>query len=366
MLIAVVVCAHVHGDAAPAPDFDAIAAAATDQVAAQHVPGAVILIGRGDDVPFRRAFGWRRTGAMPEAMTTDVLFDLASLTKVVATTTATMQMVERGRLSLDVPVARYWPAFAAHGKRGITVRDLLTHRSGLRPDLDLRRRWRGYAAAMRLLANDTPVAAPGTSYIYSDENFAVLGELVRRVSGVSLDAYCERNIFGPLQMTHTRFHPSNTADAVAPTDAGGSTGRIVVNDPMAARMGGVAGHAGLFSTADDLARFARMLLHGGALDGTRVLKPESVAAMTMVQGPAASRLRGLGWDLGPAQASAAGDRYPPSSYGHTGYTGTLLWVDPASRTYVIVLTNRTYRGARGDAQPLRDAVLRLAFAARAQ
>jgi CubicO group peptidase (beta-lactamase class C family) len=177
-----------------------------------------------------------------------------------------------------------------------------------------------------------------------------------------LDAYAERNIFRPLTMTHTRFRPPvEAADDIAPTAASTSPAGIVVNDPMAARMGGVAGHAGLFSTADDLARFASMLVGRGSLDGVSILRPESVAAMTAIQGGGDRRLRGLGWDLGPADPSARANRFPPGSYGHTGYTGTMLWIDPASGTYVIVLTNRTYDGVRGDAQPLRDAVLSVAF-----
>lgn len=330
------------------------------EIADGHIPGAVIVVGQGDAILFRRAFGSRTDGATAAPMTVGTVFDLASVTKVVATTTAVMQLVERGLLSLDASVARYWPEFAAHGKRAITVRHLLTHSSGLRPDPDLHRPWRGYASAVRVLAGETAVAPPGTRYIYSDENFAVLGELVRRVSGLPLDVYCARNIFGPLAMHDTRFRPApEIAATVAPTSAGVRLRALAVNDPVAARMDGVAGHAGLFSTADDLTRFARMLIHGGDLDSVRVLTAASVAAMTAPQSPPSSaRVRGFGWDLGPAGS----DRVPVGSYGHTGYTGTMIWIDPVSRAFAIVLTNRTYKGSRGDAQPLRDAVLRIIFA----
>ncbi len=337
-----------------------LAAVARAELTAGRIPGAVLLVGLDGDVAYREAFGLRSTRGPSLAMTSDTVFDLASLTKVVATTTAVMQLVEQGRIDLDAPAARYWRDFGLHGKSAITVRHLLTHYSGLRADLPLGRPWSGYDTAMRMLTAERPDHAPGVAYVYSDENFAVLGELVRRVSGQPLDVYCERHVFAPLGMRQTGFRPSaEMMERFAPTFAVPSAGRVpVVNDPMARRMGGVAGHAGLFSTADDLALFATVLLHGGSHRGVRVLNPESVATMIEPASPPdALHPRGLGWDLAApfTPPEHGGARRP--SFGHTGYTGTMLWVDPASSSYVIVLTNRTHLGGRGDAQPLRRAVL---------
>jgi CubicO group peptidase (beta-lactamase class C family) len=325
------------------------------EIDGRRIPGAVVFVGQGDRVVYQRAFGGERA-----PLSIDTLFDLASLTKVVATTTAVMQLAERGRLDVDAPAARYWPAFGAAGKQRITVRDLLTHYSGLKPDLDLSRRWSGYGTAMAMLVAERPRHPAGTRYVYSDENFEVLGEIVRRVSGMSLDAYCEREIFGPLGMRDTRFRPTaSDAARIAPT--GGAMfdrdGIVLVNDPTARRMGGVAGHAGLFSTAGDLALFASMLLDGGTSDGVRILQPSSIVSMTRRASPGGgSHERGLGWDLAAAFTPPR-DGDGANSYGHTGYTGTMLWIDPATRTYVVVLSNRTYPDGRGDAQPLRKAVL---------
>jgi len=335
-----------------------------NEIAGGRIPGAVIEIGQGDTLLYRAATGVRAIQPAREPMTVDTVFDLASLTKVVATTTAVLQLAEHGRLDLDQPAAAYWPRFAANGKGSITIRDLLTHYSGLRADLDVRHPWSGYQTAMRMLVDEKPLARPGTRYLYSDENFAVLGEVVRRVSGVPLDVYSDRTIFTPLRMTHTRFGPQigRTDSPIAPTTLGEVVPHAVrVSDPTAARMGGVSGHAGLFSTADDLARFARMLLKGGELDGVRVLQPASIALAVSAQSPVTGqRLRGLGWDLAQAP-SGAGPVLPSESYGHTGYTGTLMWIDPASAKWTIILTNRTYPDGHGDAQPLRDEILSRVF-----
>jgi CubicO group peptidase (beta-lactamase class C family) len=294
-------------------------------------------------------------------MTADAIFDLASLTKVVATTTAVMQLVERGQLDLEAPASTYWPRFATGGKAAITIRDLLTHYSGLKPDLALQRRWSGYRAAMNMLVAERPLYPARTRYVYSDENFEVLGEIVRRVSGMPLDQYCEAHIFKPLGMMDTRWRPlGSQLRRIAPTFSPQANGRpsVMVNDPTARRMGGVAGHAGLFSTADDLAIFSRMLLEGGTFRGVQVLNADSVVRMTAsASPPAAARARGLGWDLSTPLGLDDAARCPGRSYGHTGFTGTMIWIDPASQTYVIVLSNRTYPNGRGDAQPLRKAIL---------
>jgi uncharacterized protein YbbC (DUF1343 family)/CubicO group peptidase (beta-lactamase class C family) len=302
-------------------------------------------------------------------MTPDTIFDLASLTKVIATTTAVMQLVERGMISLEDPVADYWPEFKAHGKEDITVRELLTHYSGLRPDLDLKPEWSGYETALPMIVEETPVAVPGTRFIYSDINFETLGEIVRRVSGQPLEVFCAQNIFQPLGMKDTFFSPPPAVhDRIAPTQYQlGETGKMLwgeVHDLTAYNMGGVAGHAGLFSTADDLAIFAQLLLNGGTRAGARVLSPLSVEKMTTPQAPPdAMILRGLGWDIDSPYASNRGELYPLGSYGHTGWTGTSIWIDPVSRTYVILLTNRVHPDGKGDVVGLRTRVASVVAAA---
>jgi len=336
------------------------------EVAAGHVPGAVVLIGQRDRVVYRRAFGNRALAPAPLPMTEDTIFDLASLTKVVATTTAVMQLVEKDALQLDAPVARYWPGFAAHGKGAITIRQLLNHASGLRADLDLRTPWSGYATAMRLIVAERPRSPPGTTVTYSDINFAVLGELVRRVAGVPLDVYCARHIFAPLGMDDTRFLPPATATGrIAPTVYRRQRMQSgAVHDPTAFRMGGVAGHAGLFSTAADLGVFARMLLNGGRLNGRQILDPGSIAAMTALAATDdATHRRGLGWDLATPFAAPGDATANGRWYGHTGYTGTSIWIDPASQTYVILLTNRVHPDGKGDAGPLRRQLAQVVAAA---
>ncbi|MBF0558458.1 MAG: DUF1343 domain-containing protein [Nitrospirae bacterium] len=321
-----------------------------------HLPGAVVLVGTREGIVYRRAFGYRSVEPSRLPMTEDTIFDIASLTKVVATTTAVMQLTERGRLKLDAPVARYWPAFRSKGKKNITVRQLLTHYSGLRPDLDYERKWSGYNAAMRMILREKPACPPGTCFIYSDINFEILGELVRRVSGQTLNTFCSKNIFKPLGMTDTVFKPSRALhDRIAPTQY--HKGKMMqgeVHDPTGNKMGGISGHAGLFSTADDLSRFALMLLNGGTSGHVRILKASEVEAMTVPQSPTGKNaMRGLGWDIGPVLAANRNELPPVGSYGHLGYTGTSLWIDPVTDLYVIVLTNRVHPDGKGDVKALR-------------
>lgn len=344
-------------DAAAA--FADIAWVTEQEIASGHIPGAVVLIGSQDRILYRRAFGRREIAPRSEPMTANTVFDLASLTKVVATTTAVMQLVEQGRLQLDAPAARYWPAFAAHGKAPITVRELLTHTSGLPPDLDLSTTWAGHAAAMRLIEAQRPAAVPGTRYIYSDINFIVLGELIERITSLPLNLYCQRYIFAPLGMHETGFVPPAALQGrIAPTQwQAGLMLRGRVHDPTARRMGGIAGHAGLFSTADDLARFAQTLLRGGLLaGGGHLLQPATIALMTRPERVASELYRGLGWNEGPPFSAERGTSPPFGAFGHTGYTGTALWIDPTQGQFWIVLTNRVHPDGRGDAQPLRTAV----------
>ncbi len=344
-----------------AADLEHIDQIATGQIRAGKIPGAVVLVGNGDRILYRKAFGYRAQQPKKLPMTTDTIFDLASLTKVIATTTAIMQLVEQHRLQLDDTIAQYWPEFAANGKAQITVRQALTHYTGLRADLSTRDNWSGYRTALELIAAEQPQQPPGTRYEYSDINFEILGELVRRVSGQPLDLYCKTHIFTPLGMRDTGFKPaSDLHDRIAPTVYWRE--KIIwgeVNDPTASRMGGVAGHAGLFSTADDLALFAQMLLHGGTLPGhpTRILQPATVAQMTAPQAlPDTTRQRGFGWDLEAPLGRRNNILVPPGFYGHTGYTGTSIWIDPITATYVIILTNRVYPNDTGDVVALRNGV----------
>ena len=289
-------------------------------------------------------------------MTVDTIFDLASLTKVIATTTAMMQLVERGKVRLNDPVAKYLPEFAQNGKEDITVRQLLTHYSELEPDLDLKTPWQGKETAFRMAFAETPQEPAGSGFTYSDINFITLGALVERVSGETLDQYAVRHIFAPLRMMHTRFVPPLAWKAkIAPTqyDDNSVMLRGVVHDPTARRMGGVAGHAGLFSTADDLAKFAQALLDGGG----GILSAFSVEKMTRPeQPPAAEVLRGFGWDIDSPFSSNRGDLLPVGSFGHTGFTGTSLWIDPTTKTYIILLTNAVHPRGKGNAVGLRSKV----------
>src|SRR6516162_3429557 len=268
----------------------AIASAVEQAIRTGKAPGAVVVVGHQGRIVYRRAFGYRALVPRKLPIATSLIFDLASLTKVVATTTATMQLAEQGKIRLEQPVADYWPEFGANGKDEITVRELMTHYSGFGPDLDLKPQWSGYETAMKMIVAESPIVPPGTRFIYSDINYETLGELVRRVSGEPLDIYCSRHIFGPLSMRDTMFKPpASLRDRIAPTQYHeAATGKILwgeVHDPTARNMGGVAGHAGLFSTAADLSVFAQMLLDGGTWMGARILSPQSVDKMTTAETP---------------------------------------------------------------------------------
>ncbi|MEW6571152.1 MAG: serine hydrolase domain-containing protein [Nitrospirota bacterium] len=322
------------------------------------IPGAVVLIGNRGKVIYRQAFGYRSLKPEKIPMTTDTIFDLASLTKVVATTTAVMQLVEIGKLRLDDPVARHWPAFKTNGKRYITVRELLTHYSGLRPDLNLKPRWSGYKTAMKKIIAEKPLHPRGVIYIYGDINFIILGEIVRRVSGKALDEYCSMYIFEPLGMKDTLFKPSAILDErIAPTQYHKKKLCVYVHDPTCYNMGGVSGHAGLFSTADDLAIFAQMLLNKGSMKEARILKPQTVEQMTMPQSPLNKpEKRGLGWDIEAPLGSNRDELTPVGAYGHLGYTGTSIWIDPVTETYIIILTNCVYPDGKGNVKELRASI----------
>jgi len=336
--------------------FGAVDAVIQSAISDGSIPGAVLVVGHDGGVIYRKAYGARALEPRREAMTLDTVFDLASLTKVIVTSTAVMQLVERGKVRLNDPVAKYLPEFAQNGKEDITVRQLLTHYSGLAPDLDLKTAWEGKETAYRMAFAEAPQDAPGSKFSYSDINFIVLEALVERVSGEALDEYATRHIFVPLKMTRTRFLPPATwLPKIAPTqyDEHERMLRGVVHDPTVRRMGGVAGQAGLFSTGDDLAKFAQALLSGGG----GILSALSVEKMTRPeQPPSAPVLRGFGWDIDSPYSSNRGDLLPVGGFGHTGFTGTSMWIDPSTRTYIILLTNAVHPRGKGNAVALRSKV----------
>jgi uncharacterized protein YbbC (DUF1343 family) len=327
-----------------------------DAAVAQHqIPGAVVLVGHDGKVVFRKAYGYRSLEPRREAMTLDTIFDMASLTKCMVTAVAVMRLVQGGQVRLNDPVAQYIPEFSANGKEDITVRQLLTHYSGLPDDLDLKQPWRGRDTAFRMAMDLAPEFTPGSRFFYSDVNYEVLGFLVERVSGQPLNQYASEHIFRPLAMQHTAFlPPPSWLPRIAPTeyDERGQMLRGAVHDPTARRMGGVAGHAGVFSTADDLAKFAQAMLDGGG----PVLSPLMVEKMTTPQQPPnATSVRGFGWDIDTSFSSNRGDLLPVGSFGHTGFTGTSLWIDPVTRTYIIILANAVHpRGQNGAMVSLRN------------
>jgi len=337
------------------------------EIAARQLPGAVVLVGRQGRVAWHRAYGNRALEPAPEAMTPDTIFDLASLTKVVATATSVMILVDRGLVRLGDPVSRYIPEFGEMGKRAITVEQLLTHRSGLIADNEVRDFESGPAKALENIWRLAPVAAPGSRMIYSDVGYIVLGELIRRIGGKPVDQFADENIFKPLGMASTGFNPlvrfgASVRSRIAPTEKRGgsrrveSTGEVTggeerwmrgeVHDPRAWLLGGVAGHAGLFSGADDLAIYCQMILNGGEYRGQRVLSPLAVRRMTEGRPSGGNgtdgAVRGLGWDIFSGFSSNRGDLFPVGSFGHTGFTGTSLWLDPASQTFVVFLSNRVH------------------------
>ena len=327
------------------------------------LPGAVVSIGHQGKVVYRKAYGSRALVPAKEPMTVDTIFDVASLTKVVATTSCLMKLFEEGRFWPDDPVTKYLPEFQG-GRSAITIRDLMTHFSGLRPDLDLEPEWSGYETGIHRALIDKPASPPKTKFVYSDINFILLGEIVKRLSGMPENEYAKKILFDPLGMKETGYLPSaSMRRRIAPTETAkdGTIFRGVVHDPTARYMGGVAGHAGLFSTADDLAKFCQMLLDGG--DG--LFSPVTIRKFTTPASPMGlPGVRGLGWDIDSQYSGNRGDLFSAgASFGHTGFTGTSIWIDPLSQTYVILLANSVHPHLRSPVTPLRRQVATIAAAA---
>jgi len=320
---------------------DSVTAVLTRALADNAFPGAVALVGTGSGVLATVGVGrLDATDVTRPDVTT--IYDLASLTKIIATTSLILHLVDDGRVALDSAVVRYLPAWRAERATGITVRQLLTHSSGLAA-------WRPFykeavdrtdARAQLMLVE--PEAPPGTRYLYSDMNFMLLGMVAEQVTGLPLDSAFQRLIARPLRLADTRFRPAPAlVPRIAPTEFDPWRGRQIrgeVHDENAARFDGVSGHAGLFSTAADLARVARLWLNEGSLDGARIANPPTIAEFTRAQDTLISR-RALGWET-PTGGNSAGTRLSKRAFGHTGFTGTSLWIDPSRNLYIILLTNR--------------------------
>jgi CubicO group peptidase (beta-lactamase class C family) len=341
--------------------FPEIDAAVTQAIAAHKLPGAVVHVEHAGAV-YEQAYGRLSYEPDAKAVNTATLYDAASLSKVLATAPSVLKLAEEGRLDLDAKLTAYFPECASGGKEAITIRHLLTHSSGLPSGLPAKPAWHGDAAAHALACGQVVTHPPGSFFRYSDINYVLLGQLVQKVSGMPLDAFARTRFYEPLKMVDTGFLPlrrlgSNGAALIAPTQKGkegegsahgdlapGQLLQGVVHDPTARRMDGVAGSAGVFTTAHDVARYARMLLQGGELDGVRVLSPESVRLMTTAQSPAGiEALRGLGMDINsPYAVRPRGTLFPVGSYGHTGFTGCVLWIDPGSHAFYVLLSNRVY------------------------
>ena len=363
-------------------------------IADKKLPGAVVIVGHKGKIVFRKAYGNRSLVPTVEKMTIDTIFDVASLTKVVATTTSVMILVERGQIRLSDTIGKFIPEILDENAKKVTIQQLLTHVSGYAPDFDLREKWTGQSGMLEALKKEKLRTLPGIKFVYSDIGFIVLGEIVQRTLGkvpnMQLDGFSRAEVFELLKMNSSGFRlfganvvpvPQDLAN-IAPTEnikgqqnylgsqfegdekIGNQILRGQVHDPTSYRMGGVAGHAGLFSTADDLARFCQMLLNGGSLDGKRILSANTVARMTapiVVSEDGAAR--GLGWDMNTSFSANRGDLFPLGSFGHTGFTGTSVWMDRVSQTFVVFLSNRVHPDGKGDVAPLRAKVATIAASA---
>ncbi len=335
-------------------------------LAKQNMPGAVVLIGRHGGIVFRKAYGQKRLQPEKAPMTVDTVFDMASITKPMATATSIMKLIEDGKIGLDDPVTKHIPEFAANGKEVITVRDLLTHQSGLIADNSIND-YKGTPEESFQKIYALPFKEPHrTKFIYSDVNFITLGKLVEVVSGKNVNDFARENFFTPLGMTESGYLPDDELQKrAAPTEQrDGKWMQGEVHDPRAFALGGIAGHAGLFSTAQDIAVYAQMMLNGGEYGGVRVLKPETITLMTTPNPvPGGRGRRGLGWDMKSAYSINRGDRLSQKAFGHGGFTGTVLWIDPELDLFFIFLSNRVHPNGKGLVNPLAGQIATVAASA---
>ncbi|MBF0859893.1 beta-lactamase family protein [Gluconobacter sp. LMG 31484] len=327
--------------------FDEVDGLVRNTIRKGEAPGAVVAIGHDQQIMHRFVYGKRALVPAPEPLTWDTRFDMASLTKPTMTALAVMQLVEQQKLRVDDQVSQYFPEFACNGKEDISVRLLLTHYSGLPPDVPLTDPWTGKAEGVKRAMTSPLINPPGAKFVYSDINYIMLGLLVEKLGGLPLDQYARINILEPLGMTESGYLPAaSLRPLIAPTqyDEQGNMLRGVVHDPTARRMGGVAGHAGLFSDARDMTLYAQALLDRLKGRPSRFpLRQDTLVLMTTPQQPAGkTELRGFGWDIDTHYSSPRGNVFSRRSFGHTGFTGTSLWIDPESDSYVLILTNRVH------------------------
>jgi uncharacterized protein YbbC (DUF1343 family)/CubicO group peptidase (beta-lactamase class C family) len=369
-------------------------------IADKKLPGAVVIVGHKGKIVYRKAFGNRALVPTVEKMTIDTIFDAASLTKPVATATSIMILIEQGKIRLNDTIGKFIPEIQVPEAKNITILQLLTHTSGYQPDFDLRKKWTGNDGMLEALKIEKPVNPAGTKFVYSDIGFIVLGEIIRRTvfsvdNFISVSNFSRTEIFDEwsLNMKDTEFNPlSKMFQKVSPNRIEAKTNRIAptenikgqqsylgstfdgkdgdqilrgqVHDPTAFRMGGVAGHAGLFTTADDLSRYCQMILNGGILDGKRILSNATIAMMTKPYVVSETgNTRGLGFDMNTSFSSNRGELFPLGSFGHTGFTGNSIWIDPMSQTFVVFLSNRVHPDGKGDVTPLRAKVSTIAASA---
>jgi len=354
--------------------LDVIVKAAVDR---KDFPGAVLVVAHKGKTVYRKAFGLSQRVPEARPLTPDMIFDLASVTKPVATATSIMLLVERGDIRLWDRVRVYVPEFLTwYGEKGIAggearLYNLLTHTSGLPPYTDAKEAAKkigdpcATADLVKLIAEIPKELPVGKEFVYSCLNYITLAHIVREVSGKPLDEFAAENIFKPLGMTRTFYRPpADFIDRCVPTEViDGKPFRGIVHDPLARLQGGVSGNAGLFSTADDLAVFAQMLLGRGELNGVRILSPLTVERMTEIYPQVGKSGRGLGWDIDTDYATVRGDLFGLRSYGHSGYTGTSIWIDPETQTAVVLLTNRVHPDDKGDIIALRSKVANVVAAA---
>jgi uncharacterized protein YbbC (DUF1343 family) len=323
-------------------------------IAEKRMPGCVVCIGRQGKIAWLKAYGNKQVVPSEVPMTTDTLFDMASITKPVATATSVMLLVEQGKLRLSDKVADHIPEFAANGKEGITIFDLLTHQSGLLPDNKLSDYDDGPEKSLERICALDLQAPTGTKFIYSDVNYILLAKLVRRACGQNVHEFSQEHLFGPLGMRETGYLPAEALRArAAPTEE--RDGRWMqgeVHDPRAYKLGGIAGHAGLFSTAADLALYAQMMIDRGRVGERQLLAPQTVATMTRAYPVPGGGRRGLGWDKRSGYSTNRGELMTDAAFGHGGFTGTVLWIDPDLELFVIFLSNRVHPNGKGLVNPL--------------
>ncbi|CAD72187.1 MAG TPA: esterase [Rhodopirellula baltica] len=355
-LLAVSTAATGHSEDFPSDDVRRIV---KEGIQAGKCPGAVVAIGFDGRTVFQSAFGDRQVEPTKVPMTEDTIFDLASLTKPIATATSVMILADQGKISIDDPVSQYLPDFAGQDKESVTIRHLLLHTSGLIPDNGMSDYKGTHAESIANLMNQKLRSPPGTRFRYSDVGFMVLGELVEQVSGKPLNEFAQQNIFEPLKMKDTNFRSIGQDDERCATtqQREGHWMRGEVHDPRCYALGGVAGHAGLFSTAEDLSKLANVLLKSGKNEDVSLFSQSTFDAMTTgIKVPGASenqiQLRSLGWDKQSGYSSNRGKSMTESAFGHGGFTGTAIWIDPEQKLYVIFLSNRVHPDGKGSVNSL--------------